>query len=110
MTHRRLPTLGFALRLLLTVACVLPFTGVTSASAFVVVGHAPAGPVTEEDERQEEAVAKERAAHERQQKPGRPGTVILLPVHRSSVLRTSGPSRPTAPDPFNNGLGTPFRC
>jgi hypothetical protein len=113
MTHRPALMLGLALRLLLAAACVLPFTGVSAAAAFLAPtpgSTAPVVPVGEEDEREKDEAAKGAAAQERQARATRPGYRPLRPVPRPVSGPTSGPSRPTAADPFRNGLGTPFRC
>lgn len=114
MVCRRLPLFGLALRLLLVAACVLPFSGVASAAplrSIAPAGNSPTAPVGPQDEREEEQVSEERAAqkpHDRH--PGPFATSSLLPVLRPVRPSPSGPSRPTAADPFRNGLGTPFRC
>lgn len=114
MTFPRTPLTGLALRLLLAAACVMPFTSVASAvvyfPALAAPGNAGPAPVSEEDEREEEEVAEGRAAHDRRAPLDRPRVGTTLPVVRGKLRPFSGPARPTAADPFNNGLGTHFRC
>lgn len=114
MTPTRLPPTGLALRLLLAVGCVLPFTGVAAAvvyfPALAAPGNAGPAPVNEEDERGGEEEVQLRAAHDRRDPPAGPGAGARLPVPKLVFRSPSGPSRPTAADPFNNGLGTHFRC
>ena len=103
MTRRRSPILDLALRLLLAAACLLPFTGASSAAAFLraapTMNTAPVVPANQEDER-EEAAGEVQAAQERNDRPAPPGSAALLTVPRPTWFPTPGPSRPTAADPF----------
>ncbi|MBX9626005.1 MAG: hypothetical protein K2X82_19565 [Gemmataceae bacterium] len=106
---------GLVLRLLLVAGCVL-LAGAPAATASVgLATPAPAGPVNEEeDETPRDEAAKPGEADPRSdRRPVRlPPLLGRLPFaatapagHPSTAL-----ARPTAADPFRNGLGSPFRC
>jgi hypothetical protein len=112
---------GVFVRLLMLVACLVPFTSPRQAAA-ALAPTPPATPVPatptptplqeeEDTEREEEAAGKDKA---RTSPP---------PTHRPSVASaqalyahpftppgTSSTSCPSPVDPFRNGLGCPFRC
>ncbi|MBM3983635.1 MAG: hypothetical protein FJ304_25865 [Planctomycetes bacterium] len=110
--------LGVTVRLLVLVACLVPFCGARQAVAAVapLVPLAPSGPeapapLEEDDER--ETDGKERLGASARHRPAAREHVGKLPathVARCAVIlyvRTT----PLVPvDHFRNGLGTPYRC
>jgi hypothetical protein len=114
---------GLTLRLVMVAACVLPLLSprqVAAAFAFLPVsaaplGHLPAAPVNEEDEN-ERGSSEERTADPRgERRPDRPRLAedrfaIVYPARTPSARAPLPPSRPTAEDPFRNGLGSHYRC
>jgi hypothetical protein len=80
-------------------------------------GQVPAAPVNEEDEseREEDAKAREslargdRRADLSRHRSSRGGPCVSPKQHLIDLSHFTC-LRPTAADPFRNGLGTPFRC
>ncbi|MBX9580062.1 MAG: hypothetical protein K2X87_07100 [Gemmataceae bacterium] len=120
MVRLRIPhLLGLVLRLFLVAGCVPPLAGAPAAVAGLTppapVGQSPAAPVNEEEDGNErdEAAKKPEAVQWTDRRPDRhPPTLGRLPF--ASTARADHPStrlaRPTAADPFRNGLGSPYRC
>jgi hypothetical protein len=80
-------------------------------------GQLPAAPLNEEDEteREEDAKARESLARgDRRAELSRHGSsragLHASPKQHLIDLTRFTSLRPTAADPFRNGLGTPFRC
>jgi hypothetical protein len=126
MTSFRATSLvGLTLRLLMVAACALPFAtpkkfaillGMPPPSFSLGGGRIPAAPLTEEDESEREEEVKAREASSRPErradisrKQSR-GNSRLSFKQRPIDLSLFAALRPTAADPFRNGLGTPFRC
>lgn len=103
--------LGLVVRLLMVVACLVPFASPRPASAGVPtpVPAAPIGGQEDDTEREEEVAAEEALRTPHQPLPSRASAVSRLdaPAQRP----TTSPVRAPAPvDPFRNGLGSPYRC
>ena len=108
---------GAIVRLLMLLACAVPFTSARQAWAATnprAANTAPTPfiPIQEEEdtEREESAGGKEKA---RTSPPSRhPRAVRSQPLHpgRAPKLLAVVTSCPAPADPFRNGLGCPFRC
>jgi hypothetical protein len=113
--------IGLFIRILMFVTCLVPFTSTRQvAAAFVPVGtSAPIAPAPlqgqqeDESEREKESdgQAKQRVSHNSGEPSETPRLLRRLPrtatvTHHS----TSVPAALATPDPFRNGLGTPYRC
>jgi len=106
---------GLALRLVMVAVCLLPFPGVRAVAGVLAVPASaplPTAPVNEEDESEREE-SEARAADPRAERPFHKSHPFcyLIPVERSAARPDrSALSRPTAADPFRNGLGSHYRC
>jgi hypothetical protein len=111
--------LGPLIRLLMLVVCLLPFSNTRQAAA----AFAPLAPVgspaptqgQEEDDSEREpqsaGKAKHRVTHHRVGQEADPPAIIdRLPPVASAARSPRIPAGPADPDPFRNGLGTPYRC
>jgi hypothetical protein len=126
MTRFRSTSLaGWALRLLLVAVCAIPFANPRRLATALYIppstvalgGQLPSAPVpaSEEDEIERHGEVRSREASGRsERRQGEPRTNLTrgLASLRQRLARQSHFShlRPTAADPFRNGLGTPFRC
>lgn len=112
-----LTRMGLLIRSLMFLVCLVPFTSSRQAAAYSPGGNgSPTAPVfppgsQEDDSEREEEIggkAKERVPQNRAEPLlhlGRLTRIHTLPRHSRSV-----PTALAAPDPFHNGLGTPYRC
>jgi hypothetical protein len=107
---------GAIVRLLMLLACAVPFTSARQAWAAInpkAAAPAPFVPIQEEEdtEREETAGGKEKA---RTSPPPsqRPRVARFQTLHSGHAPRllTVIPTSPAPIDPFRNGLGCPFRC
>jgi hypothetical protein len=111
--------LGVIVRLLMLVACLVPFTSIRQAAAVLAVRtsapiqNAPA-PQEDDSERTEQAGReKERITRPRVDHRSGSGRMFCLLSPVGSMNPTTAPrALPTPPplDHFRNGLGTPYRC
>lgn len=110
---------GAIVRLLMLVACLVPFTSPRQASAaFAPSSAALPAPVESErpqeetdTQRLEEEVAVKagvRAVQPRTDSP--PGSLTFAFPNLAPFSRLSAVSTPVRVDPFRNGLGSPYRC
>ncbi len=114
--------LGAIVRLLMLVACLVPFTSarqaVSAFAPFVPLTPLAAGsseapaPVSEEDDERETAGKERLSASSRQRPAVREHVGDLQTSHASRHAHPVGVrTKPTVPvDHFRNGLGTPYRC
>lgn len=115
--RRRLDLPSLLFRLLLAVGCALPFS-TPSALASIVVPSAPdTGTPQEEDEREKESEKEQEEDAKNRTPDRRPGVAPLTARHAvrhhippSNHSGRDPAARPTAADPFRNGLGSPYRC
>jgi hypothetical protein len=108
-------------RSLMILLCLMPFTSVRQASGALapLFPAAPVAPVNEvpvpageEDDERETANGKERlVSHSRHRAAARP-RIVLPPLahHKPFAPSANRPTSPVDPDPFHNGLGSPYRC
>jgi hypothetical protein len=105
-------------RFLMLLTCLVPFAsarqvGMTIAPGMPLapINQAPVPVSEEEDERQTSEIKERIAAQARQRVPDRwrVGTMPTAHTARAAASPTYAYS-PFDPDPFRNGLGTPFRC
>ena len=109
---------GVIVRLLMLLACAVPFTSARQAWAAInpkaatPASPAPFVPIQEEEdtEREEAAGGKEKARTS--PPPHHPRAVRFQTLHSGHAPRllTVIPTSPAPIDPFRNGLGCPFRC
>lgn len=123
MRRYRLDLTSVLFRLLLAVGCVLPFS---DPSVLASVSTSPPAEIVgrEEDDREKETEKDTETEKEKEEPDAknrtpdrRPGAAPLTARHAvrhhvpSSNCSGRDPAlRPTAADPFRNGLGSPYRC
>jgi hypothetical protein len=113
---------GAIVRCLMVLLCLVPFLSAQQMSqAFahslpsaplVPLSEAPA-PVNEEDDERATEVKERLAAQSRHRAPLRHQIGSLPRAHVACHSPRSSDSRlpsPSDPDPFRNGLGSPYRC
>jgi hypothetical protein len=110
---------GAIVRLLMLLACAVPFT--SARQAWAAINPKAAGPASpapfvpvqeEEDTEREEAAGGKEKARTPPPPSHRPRAARSQPLYcgQAPLLLAVATSSPAPIDPFRNGLGCPFRC
>jgi hypothetical protein len=109
--------IGAIVRLLMLLACAVPFTSARQAWATMNprtanTAPAPFVPIQEEEDTEREEAAGGKEKVRTSPPPHHPRAVRTQTLHAGHAPRllTVIPTSPAPLDPFRNGLGCPFRC